>query len=312
MCAAPASGTWRKVRLPDSLATAHILRVSNSSLSTLRTSTRDSGRTGRLADVRCRAGRHDCPFAEQHDAWTVAVVRRGTFNYRAADTNAKYALRPGWLLLGRLEQTYECSHEHDGGDDCLALDVAPGGRRAGGTSDPRMPRSSFSDPRSGSGHADCLVDESPGGRCRRLRRGRLRHHRDRARPRPRDSTSSRGRSRHASRTDWRGSGADRAVWRRGRRGRRAGEARGPGRGSRVEPVPLPPRLSPSHGHDASPVRHRRPPSPRNAAPGGHVALHHGDRVRGWLRGSRQLRENVFHRTVGCSPRDFRRRGGDHG
>jgi AraC family transcriptional regulator len=125
MCAAPASGTWRKLRLPDRLATAHILRVSNSSLSTLRTSTRDSGRTGRLADVRCRAGRHDRPFAEQHDAWTIAAVRRGTFNYRAADTNAKYALRPGWLLLGRLQQTYECSHEHDGGDDCLALDVAP-------------------------------------------------------------------------------------------------------------------------------------------------------------------------------------------
>ncbi len=99
--------------------------MSDPSTSTLSASVRAAGRAGRLVDVRCRAGRRDRPFTEQHDAWTVAVVRRGTFNYRAADTNGRYSLRPGWLLLGRFQEAYECSHDHDGGDDCLALDLAP-------------------------------------------------------------------------------------------------------------------------------------------------------------------------------------------
>jgi AraC family transcriptional regulator len=55
----------------------------------------------------------------------VAVVRRGTFNYRAGDTNRTYSLGPGWLLLGRSRATYECSHDHEGGDDCLALGIGP-------------------------------------------------------------------------------------------------------------------------------------------------------------------------------------------
>lgn len=86
---------------------------------------RGHGRTGRLADVLCRAGRADRPFAEEHDGWTVALVRRGAFNYRAGDTNRRHALRPGWLLLCRSGLTFECSHDHDGGDDCLALRIAP-------------------------------------------------------------------------------------------------------------------------------------------------------------------------------------------
>lgn len=75
-------------------------------------------------DVHCRAGRRDRPCPEEHDRWTVAVVRRGAFNYRAGDTNQTYSLRPGWLLLGRSRATYECSHDHEGGDDCLALSFA--------------------------------------------------------------------------------------------------------------------------------------------------------------------------------------------
>ena len=55
----------------------------------------------------------------------MALVRRGVFDYRAADTNRKHTLRPGWLLLGRPRVGYECSHDHDGGDDCAALYLAP-------------------------------------------------------------------------------------------------------------------------------------------------------------------------------------------
>jgi AraC family transcriptional regulator len=88
-------------------------------------SVRAGGHTGRLSDVHCNAERADRPFAERHDGWTVALVRRGAFNYRAADTSRTHALRPGWLILGRSGMTYECSHDHDGGDDCLALQIAP-------------------------------------------------------------------------------------------------------------------------------------------------------------------------------------------
>jgi transcriptional regulator GlxA family with amidase domain len=30
------------------------------------------------------------------------------------------------MILGRSEAIYECSHDHDGGDECLALEFAPG------------------------------------------------------------------------------------------------------------------------------------------------------------------------------------------
>ena len=83
------------------------------------------GPHARLFEVACRAGRRDRPYPETHDAWTIALVRRGTFAYRAADTNRVHALRPGWMLLGRHGQEYECSHDHDGGDDCMALEVSP-------------------------------------------------------------------------------------------------------------------------------------------------------------------------------------------
>jgi len=87
-----------------------------------------SSRRGRVAtvrDVACTHGRADRPYPEAHDAdaLTVALVRRGTFRYRAADTNRTHALRAGWLLLGRPAQGFECSHEHDGGDDCTAVSI---------------------------------------------------------------------------------------------------------------------------------------------------------------------------------------------
>jgi AraC-like DNA-binding protein len=51
----------------------------------------------------------------------VALVRRGTFEYRASATNHRHVLRPGWLLLGLPGATFECAHQHDGGDDCTSL-----------------------------------------------------------------------------------------------------------------------------------------------------------------------------------------------
>jgi AraC family transcriptional regulator len=80
------------------------------------------GKLARLSNIACTLGRADRPYPEVHeDAWTVALVRRGTFEYRASVTNHTHVLRPGWLLLGLPGATFECAHEHDGGDDCTSL-----------------------------------------------------------------------------------------------------------------------------------------------------------------------------------------------
>jgi AraC family transcriptional regulator len=80
------------------------------------------GNEARLSDVACSLARCDKPFPEQHEnAWTIALVRRGMFQYRAGATNRRHLLRPGWLLFGLPCASFECSHDHDGGDDCTSL-----------------------------------------------------------------------------------------------------------------------------------------------------------------------------------------------
>jgi AraC family transcriptional regulator len=83
------------------------------------------GRVTRLANVTCTLGRADRPYPEVHARhdWTIALVRRGTFRYRGTATNHRHALRDGWVLLGRPGTEYECSHDHDGGDECASLTV---------------------------------------------------------------------------------------------------------------------------------------------------------------------------------------------
>jgi AraC-like DNA-binding protein len=83
------------------------------------------GRITRLSNVTCTLGRADKPYPEVHapDAWTVALVRRGTFRYRSTESNHRQSLREGWLLFGRPGAEYECSHDHDGGDECASLAI---------------------------------------------------------------------------------------------------------------------------------------------------------------------------------------------
>ena len=56
--------------------------------------------------------------------WTIALVRRGAFRYRAAGTNRAHDLRTGWLLLGPPNAEFECSHESDAGDECTSLAIS--------------------------------------------------------------------------------------------------------------------------------------------------------------------------------------------
>jgi AraC-like DNA-binding protein len=83
------------------------------------------GRVTRLSNVTCTLGRADKPYPETHErgAWTIALVRRGTFRYRCARTDDKHTLRPGWLLFGHPRAEYQCSHDHDGGDECVSLSI---------------------------------------------------------------------------------------------------------------------------------------------------------------------------------------------
>jgi AraC-like DNA-binding protein len=83
------------------------------------------GRVTRLSNVTCTLGRADKPYLETHErgAWTVALVRRGSFRYRAARTNDTHALRAGWLLFGRPDSEYQCFHDHDAGDECASLSI---------------------------------------------------------------------------------------------------------------------------------------------------------------------------------------------
>lgn len=83
------------------------------------------GETIGATDYVCTAGRHDAPFTEVHDGYTLAYVRKGSFGYR---TNGEaFDLVPGSVLIGRPDEEFICTHDHvHGGDECLSfhLDAA--------------------------------------------------------------------------------------------------------------------------------------------------------------------------------------------
>jgi AraC family transcriptional regulator len=78
-----------------------------------------SGDGWRALDVVCSAGPYDRPFEERH-AWTsISLVLAGTFAYRGDCAPA--LMSPGALMLGRLGQSFECSHPHGAGDRCISF-----------------------------------------------------------------------------------------------------------------------------------------------------------------------------------------------
>lgn len=78
----------------------------------------------RVTDVVCTDGPHDRRFEETHDCVSIAMVLRGSFQYRSAHGEA--LLAPGTLLTGNPGQCFECGHEHGTGDHCLSFQLAPG------------------------------------------------------------------------------------------------------------------------------------------------------------------------------------------
>lgn len=82
-----------------------------------------------VADVLCTSGPQDRSFVEQHAWFSIAIVARGSFQYRAASRHdvksRRELMTPGSLLLGNPEQYFECGHEHGIGDRCLSFRYSP-------------------------------------------------------------------------------------------------------------------------------------------------------------------------------------------
>jgi AraC family transcriptional regulator len=76
-----------------------------------------------VIDYRCEARPGDAPFVEQHNSFSLAYVRRGTFGCRARGRACD--LVSGSILVGHPGDEYVCTHEHRGGDECLSFHFAP-------------------------------------------------------------------------------------------------------------------------------------------------------------------------------------------
>lgn len=72
-------------------------------------------------DYRCTARRHERPFTEVHEGFTIAYVRQGSFGCKAR--GRAFDLVRGSLLLGRPGDEYTCTHDHAEGDECLSFRI---------------------------------------------------------------------------------------------------------------------------------------------------------------------------------------------
>jgi AraC-like DNA-binding protein len=75
-------------------------------------------------DCQCEAGPADTPFAEQHSAFSLSYVRKGSFGYRVNGT--AHEMVAGSFLIGRAGDEFVCTHEHVCcGDECLSVRLSP-------------------------------------------------------------------------------------------------------------------------------------------------------------------------------------------
>jgi AraC-like DNA-binding protein len=76
-----------------------------------------------VSDFRCDAGPGDTPFVEQHRAYSISYVRKGSFGYRSRGRH--FELVSGSVLVGHPGDEYVCSHDHACGDECLSFFLGP-------------------------------------------------------------------------------------------------------------------------------------------------------------------------------------------
>jgi AraC family transcriptional regulator len=74
-------------------------------------------------DVICTSGPRDRSFEERHARVSIAIVLAGSFQYRSqcGYRATRELMTPGSILLGNLDQCFECGHEHGSGDRCLSF-----------------------------------------------------------------------------------------------------------------------------------------------------------------------------------------------
>lgn len=74
----------------------------------------------RVREYHCTACAGDPPSAERFERASIAIVRSGVFGIRTE--RQPRLLSAGFLLLGNAGQNYEASHDHGVGDRCLVFD----------------------------------------------------------------------------------------------------------------------------------------------------------------------------------------------
>lgn len=82
-----------------------------------------SGQGWSVADVLCTCGPGDRAFEERHDAFCIALVVAGAFEYRSETGHA--LMTPGAVMLGNVGERFECGHRHRAGDRCVAFHYRP-------------------------------------------------------------------------------------------------------------------------------------------------------------------------------------------
>lgn len=79
-----------------------------------------SSRDVSIFDYRCDARPGDAVFDEEHGAYSVSFVRRGSFGYRSGGVS--HELVAGATLVGKKGDEFRCTHDHHlGGDECLSF-----------------------------------------------------------------------------------------------------------------------------------------------------------------------------------------------
>lgn len=78
-----------------------------------------SGEGWKVHDVICTAGPGDRVFEEQHSEVSIAVVTRGTFQYRTS--TGSELMTTGSILLGNAGEPFACGHDHGVGDRCISF-----------------------------------------------------------------------------------------------------------------------------------------------------------------------------------------------
>jgi AraC-like DNA-binding protein len=110
-----------KIAVELERALAH--RAQHAALGVTAPRTVASGPGWNVADVLCTCGPGDRAFEERHDAFCIALVAAGAFEYRS-ETGAAL-MTPGAVMLGNADECFECGHRHRAGDRCIAFRYAP-------------------------------------------------------------------------------------------------------------------------------------------------------------------------------------------